>query len=72
MVKKNKIRERGVVTETLSDLKFRVKLEDSREILAYLSGRMRHFRIKILPGDKVTVETSPYDKNMGRIIYREK
>ena len=62
----------GEVTETLPSLKFRVRLEDGSEILAYLAGRLRKFRIRILAGDKVTVEMSPYDKTRGRIVYRNK
>lgn len=62
----------GEVTETLPSLKFRVRLEDGSEILAYLAGRLRKFRIRILVGDKVTIEMSPYDKTRGRIVYRNK
>ena len=62
----------GEVTETLPSLKFRVRLEDGTEILAYLAGRLRKFRIRILAGDKVSVEMSPYDKTRGRIVYRNK
>ena len=62
----------GEVTETLPSLKFRVRLEDGSEILAYLAGRLRKFRIRILTGDKVSVEMSPYDKTRGRIVYRNK
>lgn len=72
MVKEKKIRKEGWVLETLSDLNFKVRLEDGSEVLAYLSGKMRHFHIKILPGDKVTIEFSPYDQKRGRIIWREK
>ncbi len=71
-MKEKKIKKEGRVLENLSDLKFRVKLEDGEEILAYLAGKLRHFKIKILPGDKVTVEISPYDKKRGRIIWRGK
>ena len=62
----------GEVTETLPSLKFRVRLEDGTEILAYLAGRLRKFRIRILAGDKGSVEMSPYDKTRGRIVYRNK
>ncbi|MCD6178202.1 translation initiation factor IF-1 [bacterium] len=62
----------GVVIEALPSACFKVKLEDDSEVLAHLSGKMRRFRIKILPGDKVTVEVSPYDKHRGRIVYRKK
>ena len=71
-MKEQKKREHGIVLETLPNTNFRVKLDDGREILAYLSGRLRQFRIKILPGDKVTVETTPYDEKRGRIVYRGK
>lgn len=60
----------GTVLEALPGATFRVKLEDEREILAYVSGKMRMHRIKILPGDKVAVETTEYDDKRGRIIRR--
>ena len=69
---RSKIRKEGIVLETLPSLKFKVKLEDGKEILAHLAGRLRMYRIKILAGDKVTVEMSPYDENRGRIVYRGK
>lgn len=62
----------GEVIETLPSMRFKVRLEDGNEIMAYLSGKLAMFRIRILPGDKVTLETSPYDKTKGRIVYREK
>lgn len=65
-----RIRKEGIVLETLPSLKFKVKLNDNREILAHLAGRLRLYRIKILAGDKVTVEMSPYDEHKGRIVYR--
>ncbi len=63
----------GVVTEALPNTMFRVKLPDEAqtEVLAYLSGKMRKFRIRILPGDTVTVELSPYDLTKARITYRK-
>ena len=64
-----KLKEDGVVVDTLPDTKFKVKLNDGREILAYLAGKMRMHYIKVIVGDKVTVELSP-DGNKGRIIYR--
>ena len=67
-----KSRVEGMVSEALPSTLFRVKLKDESEILAHLSGNLRRFRIKILPGDKVLVELSPYDKTRGRIIYRKK
>jgi len=60
----------GEVLEALPNTTFRVRLEDNREILAHLSGKMRIHYIKILPGDKVKVEMSPYDESRGRIVYR--
>ncbi len=60
------------MVEALPSLSFRVKLEDGREVLAHLAGKMKMFHIKILPGDKVTVEMTPYDERRGRIVYRLK
>jgi len=60
----------GTVTEALPNTMFRVKLEDDREIIAHLSGKMRMFRISIMPGDKVKLEMTPYDSTKGRITYR--
>ena len=60
----------GTILELLPATTFKVKLEDDREILAYLSGKMRMHRIRLLPGDKVRLEISPYDLNKGRIVYR--
>ncbi|MDP4008974.1 MAG: translation initiation factor IF-1 [bacterium] len=60
----------GEVLEALPSLKFRVKLENGSEIIAYLSGKLMVHRIRILAGDTVTIETSPYDPTKGRIIYR--
>ena len=65
-------RIQGEVIETLPSLQFRVKLEDGREIIAYLSGKLVIHRIRILSGDKVTVEMSPYDEKRGRIVFRGK
>lgn len=72
MAKKEAIKKQGVVVESLPSANFRVKLDDGPEILAHISGKMRINYIKILPGDKVTVEISPYDGTRGRIVYREK
>lgn len=69
---KKNLRKSGIVLETLPSLSFRVKLDDGKEILAHLAGKLRLFRIKILAGDRVTVEMSPYDEKRGRIVYREK
>ena len=70
MAKEEKISLEGEVTEALPDARFRVKLENNIQVLAYVSGKMRKFFIRILPGDKVTVELSPYDMTKGRITYR--
>lgn len=69
---KNVIRKTGQVTEALPSTNFRVKLDEGEEILCHLAGKLRMFRIKVLPGDKVTVEMSPYDQKRGRIVYRGK
>lgn len=60
----------GEVFELLPSAMFRVRLENGHEILAYLSGRMRMNKIRLLPGDRVKLEVSPYDLNRGRVIYR--
>ena len=65
-------RKEGIVIESLPNASFKVKLDDGSEILAHISGKMRMNFIKILAGDKVTIELSPYDHNRGRIVYREK
>jgi translation initiation factor IF-1 len=62
----------GTVLETLPNAMFRVELENGHVILAHISGKMRMHYIKILPGDKVTVEMTPYDLTKGRIVYRHK
>jgi len=62
----------GIIKETLPNAMFRVELESGHEVLAHVSGKMRMHFIKILPGDKVKVELSPYDLTRGRIIYRYK
>lgn len=72
MAKKEAIRKEGVVIEGLPNANFKVELDDGSEILAHISGKMRIHFIKILPGDRVTVELSPYDETRGRIVYREK
>lgn len=72
MPKEEKITLDGEVTESLPNARFMVKLDDNgQEIMAYVSGRMRKFFIRILPGDKVKVELSPYDMTKGRITYRQ-
>ncbi len=70
MAKEEKISLDAEVTEALPDARFRVKLENGQTIHAYVSGKMRKFYIRILPGDRVTVELSPYDMTKGRITYR--
>jgi translation initiation factor IF-1 len=72
MSKEDVIEAQGSVTETLPNAMFRVKLDNGHLILAYISGKMRMHFIRILPGDKVTVELSPYDLTRGRITYRFK
>jgi translation initiation factor IF-1 len=72
MPKEDAIEVTGTVVETLPNAMFRVELEKGHRVLAHISGKMRMHFIKILPGDKVTVELSPYDLNRGRIIYRAK
>lgn len=72
MAKTAPIRVDGEVSEVLPNATFRVKLENDHEVLAHISGKMRMYYIKILQGDKVTVELSPYDLSKGRIVYRYK
>ena len=66
------IKKEGRVTEALPNAFFRIVLDDKREIMGFLSGKMRMNRITILPGDKVSIEMSPYDEGKGRIVYRLK
>ena len=72
MSKQDAIEVEGTVLESLPNAMFRVKLQNDHEILAHISGKIRMNFIKILPGDKVTVELTPYDLNRGRITYRFK
>ncbi len=72
MAKEEAIAVEGTVTEALPNAMFRVALENGHNILAHVSGKMRMHFIRILPGDKVTVELSPYDLTRGRITYRYK
>ncbi|MGD8256197.1 MAG: translation initiation factor IF-1 [Desulfobacterales bacterium] len=72
MAKEEPIKVEGVVLETLPNAMFKVELENKHQVLAHISGKMRMHFIKILPGDKVTVELSPYDLSRGRITYRSK
>ncbi|MCE9593324.1 MAG: translation initiation factor IF-1 [Planctomycetes bacterium] len=70
MAKEEPIVVEAVVTEALPNARFRAKLSSGHEILAHVSGKMRMNYIRILPGDKITVEMSPYDLTKGRIVYR--
>jgi len=72
MAKKDLIKQDGIIEEALSNAMFRVRLENDHQIVATISGKMRMNYIRILPGDKVGVEMSPYDVSRGRIIYRYK
>jgi len=74
MAKNNKkvYRKTGVVLEALPSLNFRVRLDDGEEIIAHLAGKLRIHRIKVLPGDRVTLEMTSYDEKRGRIVYRGK
>jgi translation initiation factor IF-1 len=72
LAKKDAIEVEGTVVEPLPNAMFRVELENGHKVLAHISGKMRMNFIKILPGDKVTVELSPYDLTRGRIVYRYK
>jgi translation initiation factor IF-1 len=72
MPKEDSIEVTGKVLETLPNAMFRVKLENGHKVLAHISGKMRMHYIKILPGDKVKIELSPYDLARGRIVFRER
>jgi translation initiation factor IF-1 len=72
MAKEEAIKVEGKVLETLPNAMFKVELENGHQVLAHISGKMRMHFIKILPGDRVTVELSPYDLTRGRITYRSK
>ena len=72
MAKEDVIEVEGVVTDALPNTNFKVKLENGHEILAHISGKLRMHYIRILPGDRVTVELSPYDLTRGRITWRTK
>ncbi len=71
-MKRNILRKQGTVLDSLPNTLFRVRLDDGKEILAHLAGKLRIYRIKVLPGDRVTVEMSSYDQERGRIVYRGK
>ncbi len=72
MAKEESIEVKGIVIDTLPNAMFKVELENKHRVLAHISGKMRMHFIKILPGDELTVELSPYDLSRGRITYREK
>lgn len=72
MAKEEVIEVEGVVTEPLPNAMFRVQLENGHQVLAHISGKMRMHFIRILPGDKVRLEVSPYDLTRGRIVFRAK
>ena len=72
MAKEDVLEYEGVVLEILPNAMFKVKLDNGHEVLAHISGKMRMYYIKILPGDKVKLELSPYDLTKGRITYRYK
>ncbi len=69
-MKKNRLKKSGTVVEALPSANFRVKLDDGKDILCHLAGKLRIYRIRVLPGDRVTVEMSSYDDEKGRIVYR--
>lgn len=72
MAKQNSIEQDGTIVEALSNAMFRVQLENKHEVIAHISGKMRMNYIKILPGDRVKLEMSPYDLTKARIVYRYK
>ncbi len=72
MSKEEAIEVEGIVVEPLPNAMFRVELDNGHVVLAHISGKMRKYYIRILPGDRVTVELSPYDLSRGRITYRAK
>jgi len=72
MAKQDLIVQDGIITEALSNAMFRVRFENGHEVISHISGKMRMNYIKILPGDKVQLEMSPYDLNKGRITFRYK
>ena len=70
MAKQSAIEQDGTIVEALSNAMFRVELQNGHEVIAHISGKMRMHYIKILPGDKVRIEMSPYDLTKGRIVFR--
>jgi len=71
-MKEQAVEAEGTVAEPLPNAMFRVKLENGHEVMAHVAGKMRKHFIRIVPGDQVVVEVSPYDLNRGRIVYRER
>jgi translation initiation factor IF-1 len=71
-IKEEKIQFEGEVLEALRDGKYRIALDNGHEALGYTAGKMRRYRIRILPGDRVSIEISPYDLTRGRITYRHR
>src|SRR3712207_55638 len=72
LAKEDKVEFEGEVVEALPNAMFRVQLDNGHEVLGHVAGKMRRFRIRILPGDRVRVEVSPYDLNRARIVYRHR
>ena len=72
MAKEEAFEVQGKVTEALANTQFRVELDNGHQVLAHVAGKMRKHFIRIVPGDRVVVEVSPYDTNRGRIIFRER
>jgi len=72
MAKEEVLEFEGIVTDVLPDARFRVKLENGHEIIAYMAGKMKKNRIRTLAGDRVTVEMTPYDLDKGRLVFRHK
>ena len=72
MAKQTSIEQDGTITEAVSNAMFKVELENGHQLIAHISGKMRMNYIKILPGDRVQLELSPYDLSKGRIVYRYK
>ena len=72
MAKQSAIEQDGTIVEALSNAMFRIELQNGHEVIAHISGKMRMHYIKILPGDKVRIEMSPYDLTKGRIVFRYK
>ena len=72
MAKEEAIEVEGRVTEALANTQFRVELDNGHQVLAHVAGKMRKHFIRIVPGDRVVVQVSPYDYNRGRIVYRER